>query len=118
MKNKENLLKHFASVLRNRANGNINPISLTLLKHLSRKDLVEVIKKVHHGSIPKQLDFALMENQELLEVIKDEMFIIAYITEKWSEEAQMTKELIKSVEEHKPQKAGNKKSTSARKGKK
>jgi hypothetical protein len=84
--NDQLLLKHFSSVLRNRANGNQEPISATLLKYLSRKDLVEVIKKIHNGSIPKELDLALMENEELLSIIKDEMYVIAFITERWSKE--------------------------------
>lgn len=84
--NNQLLFKHFSSVLRNRANGNNEPISPTLLKYLSRKDLVEVIKKIHNGSIPKDLDLALMENEELLQIIKDEMYVIAFVTEKWSKE--------------------------------
>ena len=84
--NDQLLLKHFSSVLRNRANGSNEPISSTLLKYLSRKDLVEVIKKIHNGSIPKNLDLALMENEELLSIIKDEMYVIAFITERWSNE--------------------------------
>lgn len=84
--NEQNLLKHFALILRNRANGNHAPISTTLLKHFSRKELIEVIKKIHDGNIPKELDLILMENEELLAIIKDEMYIIAYITEKWSKE--------------------------------
>jgi len=84
--NDQLLLKHFSSVLRNRSNGNQEPISPTLLKYLSRKYLVEVIKKIHNGSIPKELDLALMENEELLSIIKDEMYVISFITERWSKE--------------------------------
>ena len=86
--NEHQLLKHFAIVLRNRANGNNEPISPTLLKYLSRKDLVEVIRKIHNGTIPKGLDLTLMENEELLAIIKDEMFVISFITEKWIQKPQ------------------------------
>jgi len=88
--NEQQLLKHFSLVLRNRANGNNEPISKTLLKHLSRKDLVEVIRKIHNGNIPKELDLTLMENEELLAIIKDEMYVISFITEKWSGESPQT----------------------------
>jgi len=83
---KQLLLKHFSLVLRNRANGNNEPISPTLLKYLSRKDLVEVIRKIHNGNIPKELDLTLLENEELLTIIKDELFVISFITEKWTRE--------------------------------
>lgn len=86
---KQLLLKHFSLVLRNRANGNIEPISPTLLKYLSRKDLVEVILKIHNGNIPKELDLTLLENEELLAIIKDEMFIISFITDKWCKEQKL-----------------------------
>jgi len=91
--NEQLLLKHFAIVLRNRSNGKIDPMSLSLIKYLSRKDLIEIIKKIHAGTIPKGLDLALMENQELLSIIKNEMYIIAFITNKWSEE-QKAKKLL------------------------
>jgi hypothetical protein len=83
---KQLLLKHFSLVLRNRANGNNEPISTTLLKYLSRKDLVEVIQKIHNGNIPKELDLTLLENEELLTIIGDELFVISFITEKWCKE--------------------------------
>lgn len=86
--NDQLLLKHFSSVLRNRANGNHDLISTSLLKFLSRKDLVEVIKKIHKGNIPKELDLSLMENEELLQVIQDEMYVISFMTERWSGESQ------------------------------
>ena len=101
--NDQLLLKHFSSVLRNRANGNHEPISPTLLKYLSRKDLVEVVKKIHNGNIPKELDLALMENEELLSIIKDEMYVIAFITERWSKEQTLkvlsdNKDVIKKMD--------------------
>ena len=84
--NEQLLLKHFSLVLRNRANGNNEPISPTLLKYLSRKDLVEVIQKIHNGNIPKELNLTLLENEELLTIIKDELFVISFITDKWCKE--------------------------------
>ncbi len=87
--NEKQLLKRFASVLRNRANGKIEPISKTLLKHLYRKDLIEIIKKINGGALPKDIDATLMENEELLSLIKDEMFVIAYVIERLCTEQQL-----------------------------
>ena len=87
--NEQQLLKHFASFLRNRANGQSKPeISNTILKYLTRKDLIEVIKKTANGILPKDLDIAFMENEELLLHIKDELFVIAYVTEKMCKQQQ------------------------------
>lgn len=90
---KENLLKHFASVLRGRAIGNLKTpsISKNVAKYFSRKELIEIIKNRFGGTIPKEHDLIEMENTELLSLIGDELFIISYITQKWSEEISFEK---------------------------
>jgi len=104
--NKSNLMKHFASVLRKRALGKNNgseAIDLKILDSLIRKDLIQIIKQKHGGSIPKTLDLMELENKELLSHIGDDMFIIAFMTQKWSGEQEeyadvnLKKELDKSI---------------------
>lgn len=84
----ENLMKHFASVLRGRAMGTlvIPSISTSTLKYLSRKELIEMVKKRFDGTIPKEHNLVELENEELLNLIEDEMLVIAFITDKWSKE--------------------------------
>ncbi len=84
--NKRTLMKHFSAILRKRAlatsevNENIN---LVILKSLNRKELIQIIKDKYDGSIPKQYSLAELENEELLNIIGDDMYIIAYVTQKW-----------------------------------
>ena len=93
--NQHTLMKHFSSVLRKRCQEN-NPllggISTELTRYLSRKELLEIITQKYEGSVPKTLDLLTMENQELLEHIADELFVISYVTLKWSREAQKLSE--------------------------
>lgn len=79
-----NLMKHFATILRNRAVGR-NDASLdhVILKYLSRKELIEIIREKFSGTIPKEYDLIELENKELLSIIEDDMYIIAYCTKKW-----------------------------------
>lgn len=88
MKNTENLMKHFASVLRGRAIGTQKApsISSTVAKYFSRRELIEIIKNRFGGTIPKEHNLVEMENSELLQLIGDEMYIISYMTDKWSKE--------------------------------
>ena len=96
--NKEQLMKHFASVLRGRANGKIGKeVNPLLLRYFSRKELIEVIKKVYDGNVPKDLDIALMENEELLKCIDDEMYIIAFVTDQWSKESSTANAIVKEA---------------------
>ena len=87
--NRNNLMKHFASVLRNRALGKQEApaISKTIAQFLSRKELIDIIKKKFDGTIPKEHNLLELENEELLELIADEMFIISHVTETWSKES-------------------------------
>lgn len=86
--NKQQIMKHFAGVLRNRANAKAigKGADLSLLKFLSRKELIEIIKNAHDGTLPKDLDLVELENKELLFHIKDEMFILLYFVGLWCKE--------------------------------
>lgn len=95
-KEQEYLLKRFASILRAMALGKeVNPFVDNNVAHcLTRKDLIEIIKKCFGGTIPKEHNLIEMEKPELLSLIKNEMLIISYMTEKWSREG-MVKEIPK-----------------------
>ncbi|WP_299111940.1 hypothetical protein [uncultured Winogradskyella sp.] len=86
--NKKQLMKHFATVLRNLAleKETESLISKNLVFYFSRKELIEILKKKFGGTIPKEHNLMEMENRELLELIDNELFIISYVTEKWSKE--------------------------------
>ncbi len=87
-------MKHFAATLRKRALATKEvkePINPQILKFFSRKDLIQIIKDKHNGSIPKELNLLESENEDLLKIIGDDMYIISYMTRKWSEEAKVKK---------------------------
>ena len=117
--NKQQLMKHFATVLRNLALGKEtnNLMSKNLVFYFTRKELIEILKKKFGGTIPKEYDLMEMENRELLELVDNELFIISYITEKWSREPK--KEKTKKVEPvstlKKEQTAPNKKGDNSKK---
>ena len=80
------LLKHFSLVLRNKANGkDTDLIKAPALRHLSRKDLIEIITSPHFTKSKsiKEIDLLKMENEELLEAIGDQMIILSYIITGW-----------------------------------
>ncbi len=83
-------MKHFATVLRNRALGKQtdNLMSKNLVFYFSRRQLIEMVTRHFDGTIPKQHDLVSMENRELLGLIDNELFIISYVTGLWSKEAQ------------------------------
>lgn len=85
---REHLMKHFATVLRNRALGKETTpsISPTLTRYFSRKELIEIVKKRFEGNIPKTHNLVELENEELVSLIEDDMYVIAYVTELWSQE--------------------------------
>ncbi len=100
--NKRPLMKHFAAVLRKRALATVElhePINPLILKFFTRKDLIQIIKDKHKGTIPKEYNLVELENEDLLNIVGDDMYIISYMTQKWSQEQQ------ESVTEIKPKKA-------------
>lgn len=90
---KEQLMKHFASVLRGRALGKLKTPSIApnVSRYFSRKELIEIIMKRFDGSIPKEHNLVELENEELVALIKDEIYVISYVTEIWSKELSETK---------------------------
>lgn len=87
MEKNQQLMKHFSVFLKNRASGKITPkdgVSDSLLKHFSRKELIEVLTRKGNGKIPSEWNIAELENEELLSLIGDEMFILSYYVEQWA----------------------------------
>ena len=107
--NKEQLMKHFATVLRNKANGKNDPelLKAPALRNLSRKDLIEIITSPHFmkSKSIKEIDLLKMENEELLEAIGHQMIIIAFVTEKWSCEVLIVETKTASQLNNKPNKS-------------
>lgn len=113
---REQLMKHFASVLRGRALGKLETPSIdpNVSRYFSRKELIDIIKKRFDGSIPKEYNLAEMENEELVALIGDEMYIISYVTETWTREPHGTnskKTISKGKFEPEKPKADEKKDT-------
>lgn len=85
---KQALHKIFSAVLkeRSKAEHEFREISPEILRHFSRKELIEIItSKIYNGTVPPEINLVEMENGELLSIIGDDMYIIAYVSEKWSE---------------------------------
>lgn len=84
-KQQEYLLKHFALVLRKLALGKEKELTVdaNVAHCLTRKDLIQIVKKQFGGSIPKEHNLVEMEKVELFNLIENEMLIISYMTEKW-----------------------------------
>ena len=85
-KKTEYLLKHFASILRALALGKEvkSTIENNVAHCLTRKDLIQILKKQFGGTIPKEHNLIEMEKPELLGLVKNEMLVISYMTEMWS----------------------------------
>ncbi len=89
--NRNELMKVFSLVFKDRAKSETEyrEIHPEIAKFISRKELIEIItQKIYNGEIPEDMNLVEMENQDLLEIIGDDMFIISYVTEKWSENAE------------------------------
>lgn len=91
--NRKQLMKHFASVLRNRALDKPmkNKTNTLVVRFFNRQELIEILKKQFEGSIPKEHNLMEMENEELFGLIGNEMYLISFMTEKWSREDQKPK---------------------------
>ncbi|MCB9261922.1 MAG: hypothetical protein H6607_06065 [Flavobacteriales bacterium] len=93
------LMKLFSSVLRKRAGGDkVANISPTLLDYLTRKELIQIIQKKYGNTLPKDLNLLEMENHQLLQVVGDDLYIISYYTQKWTEEITATKTSLTSAQ--------------------
>lgn len=113
----EYLLKHFASVLRATALGKeVKPVIDTNVAHcLTRRDLIQIVKKQFGGTIPKEHDLVEMEKPELLKLIDNELRIISYMTEKWCGESPL---ISKKEEPIKPSASAKKESVKTSQNKK
>ena len=102
--NREHLMKYFANVLRGRALGKLKTPSIdtNVSRYFSRKQLIEIIKKRFEGNIPKTHNLIELENEELVALIEDDMYVIAYVTELWSQELR-TSNTKKVPEKSKPE---------------
>lgn len=101
--NRKQLMKYFSTVLKNLASGKEtdNLMTKNLAFYFTRKELIEMIKKRFNGSIPKEHNLVELEKKELLALIGNKLYIIAYVTEKWSQELE-----IKEVKPEKPKADG------------
>ncbi len=90
MDKKQQLMKRFSVMLKNRVVGKESKQGSrdVLLESLSRKDLIEILNRKSGGSIPEDWNIAELEKEELLDKVGDEMFILAYFVESWCAEQQ------------------------------
>lgn len=113
--NKQALMKIFSLVLRDRAKAEMHykSISPELVKFFTRKELIEMITQKYKGEVPEQYNLMELENEGLLGLIGDDFYIISYLSEKWSEQAELLPVKPKDLPVVKPEKkhpiaAGNK----------
>ncbi len=98
--NKE-LMKHFASILRKRANEEKEPqrkINPSILYLLSRRDIVAIVGEMYKGNVPGNPDLAVLENNELLRLIPDDLFIISHVLNGWCQKLLEVQETEQSTE--------------------
>ena len=86
--NRTALLKIFSAVLKDRVKSEpqYQSISTEMVKHFSRKELIEIITHNFEGEVPSEFNLVEMENNELLQLIGDDFKIISYVMSKWSKE--------------------------------
>lgn len=85
--NTKALLKHFSVVFKKKATEDKpskEAIHPGILKYVTRKELIAIIEHKYNGTIPAKYHLAEMENEELLPLIGDDLFIISYMTHQWS----------------------------------
>lgn len=86
--NRTALLKIFSAVLKDRVKSEpqYQSISTEMVKHFSRKELIEIITHNFEGEVPLEFNLVEMENNELLQLIGDDFKIISYVMSRWSKE--------------------------------
>ena len=86
--NRTALLKIFSTVLKDRVKSEpqYQSISTEMVKHFSRKELIEIITHNFEGEVPSEFNLVEMENNELLQLIGDDFKIISYVMSRWSKE--------------------------------
>lgn len=86
--NKLALMKLFSLILkeRSKADAQYREISPEMVKFFTRKELIEIITKIFDGNVPQEHNLVEMENDGLLKLIGDDLYIISYVVENWSKE--------------------------------
>ena len=106
-------MKHFASFLRKRGTARTANHEMTivpsLLKHLNRKELISILIRKLGPKLPNDLNLRDLENEELLELIGDEMYILAFFADKWSKEPIEATPVTESLKTKVKSKRGNNK---------
>lgn len=89
------LMKYFALSLKRRVKDEAETLTInpSLLRYFGRKELIEVIHYKSNGDSPQADELMEMENEELLQLIEDELYILAYITKQWCKELEEKKSL-------------------------
>ena len=98
--NTHELQKYFASVLRKRSKGasSDDAIDPSILKFFTRKELVAILNQKFDGKLPKDVDLVELENEDLLQLIGDDLFILSYLVPQWiSQELEMQQEASKDA---------------------
>ena len=83
--NTHELQKYFATALRKRSKGETSDVSLdpSILKFFTRKDLIAILNTKYDGKLPKDIDLIELENEDLLKLIEDDLFILSFLIPKW-----------------------------------
>lgn len=91
--NQQQLMKYFSLVLKRRASLDNAPTTIDpkILGFLSRKDLVAIIQHRYKGKLPEGVDLVAMENEGLLAIIEDELYIITYVLQQWCTQQSLSK---------------------------
>lgn len=86
--NTQELQKYFASVLRKRSKGEVktDAIDPSIIKFFTRKELINILTQKYDGKLPKEVNLIELENENLLQLIEDELMILAYLVPKWIDE--------------------------------
>lgn len=87
------LMKYFSLALKRRTKDedNAKTINPGLLKYFGRKELIEVIHYKSNGDSPDADQLMEMENEELLQLIEDELYILAYVVKQWCKDLEKAK---------------------------
>ena len=81
----QELQKYFASVLRKKSKGEAQAeyIDPSILKFFTRKELIAIINQKFNGKLPKEVNLVELENEDLLQLIGDDLFILSYLVPQW-----------------------------------
>ncbi len=97
------LMKYFSLALKRRTKDedNAKTINPGLLKYFGRKELIEVIHFKSNRDSPDADQLMEMENEELLQLIEDELYILAYVVKQWCKDLEKAKTETEDEDEEK-----------------